>query len=152
MLNVVSLPVRLDQLDLLHSRNVSTMKRICPALDGRLESEYKRQTLMARKGIQKEARSPVKTAIMTFISFVLFGSIPLVSYILGFSNSTIVPLNLFYASCFMTGIAFITIGLLKSTITAKSMIREATETLLLGATAAALAYVAGHTLKQLIAG
>ena len=66
-------------------------------------------------GLIPDDESPVKNAIVTFISFALFGIIPLVAFIYG----EIVKNNegLFEASTVMTGLFLFLLGVIKSKFT-----------------------------------
>ena len=93
-----------------------------------------------------DGKSPIWVGLATFISFAIMGFIPLMVYVLPFIQSE-EPLLL--ASIF-TLTAFVFIGYLKSYVTQTSAIRGITETLSLGAIAAALAYFAGTVLEGMI--
>jgi len=93
----------------------------------------------------KDDKTPVKTALATFLSFNLIGIIPLISYI----TAALFDLNndhLFLISCLSTGAAMILIGYLKSRVTETSSAKGIIETLLLGGLAAFLAYFVGDLL------
>ncbi len=99
--------------------------------------------------MQQEGRSPLSTAAMTFISFVLVGLIPLMSYVLDFGFG-IGSQNMFLTSIIMTSLGFILIGLLKSYVTDTKKIRGVLETLLLGGLAAIIAYYVGDVLEMIL--
>ncbi len=91
-------------------------------------------------------KDPKKTALATFIAFVLIGFIPLISFIFAlffpaFNN------NEFMFSIILTGIAFIIVGSVKGKITEKSKFKSALETLIIGGIAALIAFFVGYTLK-----
>ncbi|SIT77571.1 VIT1/CCC1 transporter family protein [Pontibacter indicus] len=96
----------------------------------------------------KDDKTPVKTASVTFISFVLVGSIPLLAYIFSGSGSGIGGSELFLYSSILTGIALTLVGALKSVVTERNMLAGIAETLLLGGLAASLAYFVGDVLEQ----
>jgi VIT1/CCC1 family predicted Fe2+/Mn2+ transporter len=93
-------------------------------------------------------KSPFNIGLYTFISFLVVGLIPLIIYLWDYLNP--LEINLFVASCFLTSIAFILVGFLKSIVTGASKIRSSLETLGLGAIAAVLAYYVGAFLENLI--
>ena len=93
------------------------------------------------------AKSPVATGFTTLISFVVVGLIPLLVYVLDYFWPLSVDLFLFSGS--MTTMAFIVIGYVKTYVTQTSRIKGITETLLLGITAAAVAYLVGNVLEKL---
>jgi VIT1/CCC1 family predicted Fe2+/Mn2+ transporter len=80
---------------------------------------------------------PVRHAIATFIAFVTAGFLPLIPYVLNF------PGNKFYAAIFTTALALFLVGSSRSRITGKNWLRSGIEMLLIGGTAAAVAYVVG---------
>lgn len=80
-------------------------------------------------------------AASTFISFVLFGFIPLVPYVFFKGNS------LFIVSCIATFTALTLLGLLRWQIAKLSLLRAVGETLLLGGAAAIVAYIVGTFFK-----
>lgn len=93
----------------------------------------------------KDDKTPIKTASVTFISFVVIGAIPLISYFFAGENpqSTI----LFIYSCVLTGVSLAIIGVLKSRVTEQNMFRGILETVVLGGVAALLAYYVGDVLE-----
>lgn len=97
-----------------------------------------------------ESRSPIMTGGMTYLSFVIMGTIPLLAYVWGIWNA-MTDSQLFFWSCILTSIGFATIGILKSVITEKSRLRGMIETLALGGIAALVSYYVGAFLEQLIA-
>jgi VIT1/CCC1 family predicted Fe2+/Mn2+ transporter len=85
-------------------------------------------------------RSPFQAAVNTFAAFALFGSVPLIPYLVGGG----------LVSCIaMTSVAFVLIGSLKSRWSVRSAWRSGLETLVIGSAAAGLAYATGHFLSQL---
>jgi vacuolar iron transporter family protein len=97
-------------------------------------------------GLQLEGPSSTKAALTTFISFALAGMVPLIPFILQLSGS----LNtLFILSACATMVSFFTIGLLKGVVLDRPLLKSGLETLLVGASAAALAYVVGTWLEDL---
>lgn len=93
----------------------------------------------------KDTRTPVQTAMATFLSFMAVGLIPLLSYIVA-ALAPIDQTNLFLFSCLGTGVGLLIVGYLKSQITSESTIKSIGQTLLLGGIAAALAYYVGEVL------
>lgn len=99
-------------------------------------------------GMVKEQKSPFKIGLMTYISFLLVGTIPLLVYVWdytsGFAGST------FLTASILTGIAFVVIGFLKSYVTNAPRIKGILETLVLGALAASVAYFVGDLLERML--
>lgn len=101
------------------------------------------------KSFAKEGKHPLKTGFATFISFILVGIIPLLSFIL----ALLIPelnTNKFYYSFILTGIALTAVGAVKGIIVKKHPIRASLETLLIGGFAAILAFYTGYLLKSII--
>ena len=92
--------------------------------------------------------SPVKKGAVTFISFLLIGSIPLMPYFLSFSSEAIKQIA-YPFSIVMTFIAFFFIGSAKVFVTKKNWLLSGLETLLVGGAAAIIAYAIGYFLRGL---
>jgi VIT1/CCC1 family predicted Fe2+/Mn2+ transporter len=99
-------------------------------------------------GIFEDHTSPLKSALVTFVSFNLIGFIPLLAYVLSyFSNSF--RSNTFTLSIILTSIAFFIVGSVKGQIVGKRWVLSGFETLLIGGAAAVIAYVVGYLLRGL---
>ena len=96
----------------------------------------------------EETKSPLAMGGVTFMSFLIFGFVPLLIYVIDYLS----PLsnNLFLISSILTGVCFAFIGWLKSVVTDTSKFRGVIETLILGGAAATLSYFVGDMLEQLI--
>jgi VIT1/CCC1 family predicted Fe2+/Mn2+ transporter len=112
------------------------------------------QQLMEKKGESiVDEPSPVINGVTTYASFILVGLVPLLVFTadfifdLGMNN-----MDAFYLTAFMTALAFVGIGLLKSRVAQAPRVRAIMETLVLGVIAAGLAYVLGDLLEKLITG
>lgn len=81
--------------------------------------------------------NPLFTGLATFCSFIIFGSIPLIPYILFPSENPFIP------SLLATFSALILLGLLRWRITLENVFRSVSEIVIIGGTAAFLAYVVG---------
>lgn len=90
--------------------------------------------------------SPVRSAISTFVAFLAVGTIPLFSFLLNlaFPGSISDP---FLVSAILTGVAFGAVGVLKSVVIRQKWWRGGIETLVLGGTAALVAYLVGVVLE-----
>ncbi len=94
-------------------------------------------------------KNPVITSLITFLSFIIIGTIPLLIYILSiFFN--IDHLNLFLISAIGVAISLSIIGIIRGLITGKNLPRCLLETLFLGGLAASAAYYIGYFLQGLI--
>ncbi|MBU2612282.1 MAG: VIT1/CCC1 transporter family protein [Nanoarchaeota archaeon] len=111
---------------------------------------YQAETILHDEfGIVKGSVHPGRNAGVTFISFLAFGMIPLLLFVVGaFLNSTI-P-NAFLWASILSGIAMFSLGVIKSKVTNKNWIRSGGETLLVGGVAATAAYFAGEILSKIV--
>jgi VIT1/CCC1 family predicted Fe2+/Mn2+ transporter len=98
----------------------------------------------------KDDKTAVKTASVTFISFILVGAIPLLAYIFVGSDSVLDRSELFLYSSLLTGTALALVGVLKSMVTERNILTGIAETLLLGGLAATLAYIVGDVLERVL--
>jgi VIT1/CCC1 family predicted Fe2+/Mn2+ transporter len=96
----------------------------------------------------EETKSPLAMGGVTFASFLLFGFVPLIIYVVDYMRP--VEGNLFLISSILTGVCFVVIGWLKCAVTDTSKIRGIAETLILGGAAATLSYFVGDLLKELV--
>ena len=93
----------------------------------------------------------VRDGIIMFCSFAVFGSMPLLGYVVfplvlpGASSDF-----LFSAACIVTAITLFTMGALKSNFSTRAWYTSGLETLLLGACCAFLAYYIGRLVDNLI--
>lgn len=107
------------------------------------------ELMVKRKESIKDQPSPVINGLTTYLSFFLFGLVPLLVYAVDWVlelNSN----NLFLLSVISTALAFFGIGLLKSRVAKTPVIRAVLETVLLGLIAAIFAYVLGDVLESII--
>ncbi|MFS1664607.1 VIT1/CCC1 transporter family protein [Streptococcus sp. zg-JUN1979] len=91
----------------------------------------------------------VKNAVATFISFVLFGLIPLLSYLL-IDVISLFRAHTFLIACILVSLALSLLGLVKAVITNTSKKKEILRTLVIGLTASLFAYYIGDILGRLI--
>lgn len=89
-----------------------------------------------------EKDNSTRMAIATFVSFIFFGMIPLIPYIFFQGNN-----NVFMFSVAATFTALLILGIIRWKITGHRWVRTIGETLLLGGTAAIVAYVVGTLFK-----
>ena len=97
-----------------------------------------------------EDRSSFLIGLVTYVSFISIGLIPLSIYVIDIFWP--ISGSHFLWTSFLTMGGFIFIGLLKSQVTEISRIRGVLETLILGAIAAFVAYYIGDFLEKLISG
>jgi VIT1/CCC1 family predicted Fe2+/Mn2+ transporter len=102
------------------------------------------ETMMTEEhGLPPISRSPARAALSTFLAFLACGSIPLVPFILGLPATV-------EASTVMTGLTFFSIGSMRSRWSPAPWWRAGLETFAIGIAAAAMAYIVGLILSQLI--
>ena len=98
--------------------------------------------------IQKQ-KSPIQTAFVTFVSFIVIGFVPLASFVFATFSSSIDTYK-FEISIVLTAIAFIGVGAVKGRVTGKHKVYSAFETLMIGTVASAIAYFVGVFLQGII--
>lgn len=94
-------------------------------------------------GITKSNEDPLHSALATFLSFCLFGAIPLLPYLLKIHNSYVI-------SCSLTSVCFFAIGSFKSRWSLKAWWSSGLQTLILGTIAALVAYYIGYFLEKYV--
>ncbi len=94
---------------------------------------------------QRDAR-PFRAGAATFIAFTVVGFLPLAAFIVEALWPGTVG-DPFVWSAVMTAIAFFLVGVVKARVVSQSWLRGGTETLIIGGSAAVLAYVVGFLLK-----
>ena len=82
--------------------------------------------------------NPAMNGLATFISFITFGSIPLIPYFVAEPSTTV-----FHASVAATATALTLLGLLRWYVTRENLTRSVGETVLVGGTCAVIAYAVG---------
>lgn len=88
---------------------------------------------------------PINNAFITFFSFVTFGFIPLIAYVFASFSSFLMD-NTFIVASILTGFTLFVLGAVKSKITLTNWFKSGIEMLLVGGTAAFLAYIIGFIL------
>ena len=96
----------------------------------------------------EEAEKPWKNGLVTFVAFLVFGSAPLLSFIvlIPFTNNDLVK---FAGACILSAVALALLGIAKAKIAGQHYALSVAVTLFNGAAAAAAAYVVGWTLKNI---
>ncbi len=84
--------------------------------------------------------NPYLTGLTTFASFIVFGAIPLLPFLVHTSASAN---TVFVYSCIGTAIALVLLGLLKWKIVGSNLYASLTEVILVGGTAAVIAFYVG---------
>lgn len=99
--------------------------------------------LTEEHGLARVARDPIKSAVVTFLAFLIVGAIPLLPFVLMGEDIQ----RAFVMSAVFAAVMFFGIGLLKSVVMSRPVWRSAIGTLLTGGAAASLAYLAGYVLR-----
>lgn len=106
-------------------------------------------TMLAEEyGLGPKGVSPWRAAFSTFLAFVMVGFLPLVAFVLEFAWPAGLP-RPFVASAVMTAVTFFLIGAAKGRVVHGSWYRSGLETLIVGGSAAAIAYAVGLALSGL---
>jgi len=95
--------------------------------------------------LQRVAASPRRAALVTFIAFVLFGSIPLIPFVFPIQAQQ----RLFLISGVLSAAAFAILGVWKGVMLHRPPVRSGLQTFLIGSIAAVLAYGVGAVLHSL---
>ncbi len=99
-------------------------------------------------GLFKSDQSPLGNALATFLSFVLFGFVPLLSYVVGYVGK-LGPKFGFSWACVLTALTLFALGSLKARFTDRPWAGSGLEMLLVGGIAALAAFGIGHLLQGL---
>ncbi len=101
------------------------------------------------KFYRRQTKHPVKTGLMTFISFVAIGFIPLFSFVLAIFTP-ISPSAKLTISAILTAFAFIIVGGIRGKVVGKHYFKTSMETFVIGALAAVIAFFVGYILRGLV--
>ena len=101
-------------------------------------------------GLIEDEKRPLDSAISTFIGFNIVGLVPLIPFLAFFVLGINANSEAFYYSVIATGAAFFIVGLVKGRIVQKSLLRSGLYTLIIGTTAASVAYIVGYLLNLVI--
>jgi vacuolar iron transporter family protein len=101
------------------------------------------EMMMAEEhGLPAVQRQAWKSALATFVSFLVCGSVPLLPFLFGMPAT-------FWVSTVMTGLTFFVIGSMRSKWSPSPFWRTGLETMLIGLLAAGVAFVVGYGLSRL---
>ncbi len=92
-----------------------------------------------------QSKRPTLHGLMTFIAFGIFGSIPLLPYLLGIQET-----SRFTVAIFSTCVALVVLGLTRSYITQERWFRGSIEIVTIGSMGALLAYGIGMLLRDIV--
>lgn len=96
-----------------------------------------------------DGANPFKIGLVTYLSFIVIGLIPLLVYCFDFLFKVNMQ-NTFLISSIFTGLGFTAIGYMKSLAVGTGKIKAMLETLVLGAIAAGFAFYIGFYLEKMI--
>lgn len=106
------------------------------------------ETMLSEElGLQKVTLNPLRSATVTFLAFVLAGSIPLLPYFLSSLNMNMK----FTFSVILAGVMFYGIGMIKGLVLERPLVIAGFSTLCTGSAASALAFGVGHVLRHFFA-
>lgn len=108
--------------------------------------------MLEELGLVEEDEKPRKNAVITFISFVIFGFIPMMAYIIMGFVPDIPGAITFILAIILTITTLFILGAFKTKVTRKNWIRSGLETLLIGGGTALLSFIVGFGLGLLING
>ena len=104
-------------------------------------------TMMAEElGYGTDIESPVKAALATFSAFVIVGSLPLAAFLLNLLSPGMFD-HPFLISAILTGVGFFVVGVIKARVVRQKWWIGGLQTLALGSSAAAVAYLVGTALQ-----
>ncbi len=105
------------------------------------ENDYNKLTLDLAETLH---RNPIKNSIVTFLSFIIAGAIPLIPYTFQIAE------NIFFMAIIATSVALFTVGSLRSLVTKVRWWIGGLEMLGIGALAATVAYLVGDLIGKLV--
>jgi len=100
-------------------------------------------------GLNVDERVPFKSAVATFVSFIIAGSVPLLAYFGGLIFD-LSPSLQFGLSVVMTAGSLFVLGAAKVLITELRWFRSGLETLVVGGIAASVAFLVGYGLRGIV--
>lgn len=112
-------------------------------------SAKSKSELHKSEGRYEKSKKPINSALATFISFILIGFIPLISFVVSAIFPSLI-FNRIYLGIFLTLFALATVGAIKGFVTGKHWILSSLETLTIGGIAAFIAFLVGYILKGII--
>ena len=102
------------------------------------------ELMMAHEyGLSANLRQPIKSAMATFLAFILCGSVPLIPFLISMDSP-------YTVASIATGAVFFVIGAVKSRWSLISWWRSGLSTLIIGGTAAVMAYSIGYLLREIV--
>jgi len=133
---------RLETIKIMQDRGFTAEDAATLANIYQHNEEYWLDFMMQHKQEMSDPRgeNEIFTGLATFVSFMIFGAIPLLPFMLEESGD---PATAFTYSIIGTFLALVTLGVLKWRVIGAKFISSLTEVVLVGGTAAILAYFVG---------
>lgn len=117
-----------------------------------LAAKSERDLKLSKDETHQGGETPLGDGLATFTAFLVVGLVPVIIYVIdALLNLRLDIVSLFAISCFLTGAAFMAVGIVKGQMTRTNQLKAAFETLLLGGIAAILAYALGDVLAKALA-
>jgi len=108
------------------------------------------QTMLHEElGLFEDDTNPLKSAVVTFLSFVIAGFMPLIAYVFA-SQWQFLLQNQFLISCIITGLTLFFVGALRQVVTGVKWYKGGFEMLLVGGLSASVAYLIGWILEKIV--
>ena len=103
--------------------------------------------MIEKVGLLDSNQSPLKNGLVSFLSFILLGLIPLLPYVIGagINNAS----GLFAASLGLSVVTLFLLGVVKTRFTGKNAVISGLETLFVGACVSSAAFLIGWALEPL---
>lgn len=98
------------------------------------------------QGISRGQVEPTLHALATFISFILFGAMPL----LGFIAVDLIPVEPFILSATVTACTMFVLGMLRASVTMRKWYTAGMENLIIGAIASIIAFYCGKFMATVV--
>ena len=115
------------------------------------EQRWINTMLTEELGLRLNMPSAIRAAVVTFVAFIVVGFIPLFSFVWQLVTQYSVEHAYAISTC-LTAVAFFGVGAAKSLFVEQKWYKSGLETLLIGGTAAALAYGIGAALQSAVPG
>ncbi|RPA60766.1 hypothetical protein EF384_04175 [Aerococcus agrisoli] len=103
---------------------------------------FEQERINSEFGDEEIETHPMRNALVTFFSFLIYGFIPLIAYVFA-SMNTFLMANTFAVACVLTAITLFILGASKSRLTHTNWFKSGMEMLLIGGAAALVAYGIG---------
>ena len=101
-------------------------------------------------GVPDASAKPALAGFITFMSFIIFGSVPMWTYVILFYSGVSVSSTIFGVSCGSTALTLFLLGWVQATITRQARLRTASLMMINGGLAAAAAYLVGWGLEHAV--